>query len=353
MRPLRQEIRFARTADGARIAYASTGQGYPLLRAAHWLTHLEYDLETPMHRPWLEALSAGFRLFRYDGRDCGLSDPSSAPTTLDTLLADLEAVADASGAQRFALLGLSQGGAAAVAYAARHPERVSHLILCGAFVQGMLRRDPTPQQADALDAMIRLVELGWGDRNSAFLQLFTSQFFPEATPEQAQSFNEVQRRSTSPSRAARIMRGFAELDAAPYLQAVRAPTLVLHCRGDSRVPFDHGRWIAAQITGARFEPLASNNHVPLPGEPAFSAALDAIVRFAGSSGPGASLALSPRERQVLELVARGRDNAQIAAQLAIADKTVRNTLTRILDKLEVETRAQAIVKAREAGFGAG
>jgi len=353
MRPLRQEIRFARTADGAQIAYASSGQGYPLLRAAHWLTHLEYDLETPVHRPWLEALSTRFRLFRYDARDCGLSGPSADPTTLATLLADLKAVADASDAQRFALLGMSQGGAAAVTYAALHPERVSHLILCGAFVQGMLKRDPTPQQADALAAMIRLVELGWGERNSAFLQLFTSQFFPEATLEQAQSFNEIQRRSTSPTRAARIMRGFAELDASQYLAAVRVPTLVLHCRGDSRVPFEHGRWIASQIAGARFEPLVSNNHVPLAGEPAFVAALDAIVRFAGSVAPGLSLELSPRERQVLELVARGLDNAQISAQLAIADKTVRNTLTRILDKLEVETRAQAIVKAREAGFGAG
>jgi pimeloyl-ACP methyl ester carboxylesterase/DNA-binding CsgD family transcriptional regulator len=351
MRSLKQDIRFANTTDGAQIAYAVSGNGYPLVRAAHWLTHVEFDIRTPVWRPWIERLSARFRFHRYDSRGCGLSGPSADATTLDRLVSDLAAVVDAARLERFALFGLSQGGAAAIAYAARHPERVSHLILCGAFVQGVLKRAPTPQQVEAAAAMIKLVEVGWGERNSAYLQMFTSQFFPDATLEQMQSFNEIQRRSTSPANAARIMRGYSELDASDSVALVRAPTLVMHCRGDARAPFEQGRWIAATIAGARFVPLASNNHVPLADEPAFAVALDELERFVGGSAPAAYMDLSTRERAVLDLVARGLDNAQIGAHLAISEKTVRNNITRILDKLGVESRAQAIVQARDAGFG--
>ncbi|MFZ1908548.1 MAG: alpha/beta fold hydrolase [Burkholderiales bacterium] len=348
-----QEIRFARTADGVRIAYAATGEGYPLVRAAHWLGHLDFDWQTPVWRPWIEALSAQYRLVRYDGRGCGLSDRGVDDFGLQRLVGDLEAVVDAAGLERFALLGMSQGGAASIAYAARHPERVSHLVLCGAFARGALRRNPSPVQAEAIGAMVKLVEVGWGQQNPAFLQLFTSQFFPGATLEQMRSFNEIQRHAAPPQAAARIVAAFAQLDASGYLAGVKAPTLVFHSRDDNRVPFEEGRYIAAAIPGARFEPLDSANHLPLEGEPAFGQLLDAVARFLPrrAAADGQFGHLTRRELEVLELIARGLDNAQIAARLGLAEKTVRNNIVAVFDKIAVENRAQAIVKARTAGLG--
>jgi pimeloyl-ACP methyl ester carboxylesterase/DNA-binding CsgD family transcriptional regulator len=353
MQPLNQEIRFVRSADGTRIAYATMGKGYPLVNAAHWLGHLEFDWKTPVWLPWIERLCAAYRLTRYDTRGCGLSDRGAASFLLDDLVADLEAVVDAARLDRFALFGASQGGAISIAYAAKHPERVSHIVLCGAFARGALRRDPTAKQRAALDAMIQLVELGWGRSNSAFLQMFTSLFVPDATPEQMRAFNMIQRKSTSPSHAARIVRALAELDATPCLGAVACPTLVLHCRGDAVIPFEEGRFIAASIPGARLEPLESNNHFPLAGERAFERTFELMRAFlpAAAVPPSAFGELTQGEREVLDLIARGLDNLQIAARLALAEKTVRNRITRIFMKMAVENRAQAIVRAREAGFG--
>lgn len=226
-------------------------------------------------------------------------------------------------------------------------------MLCGAFARGWLRRDTTVEQRATREAMIQLVELGWGQPNSAFVQMFTSQFFPDATLEQMRAFNMIQRNSTTPAHAARIMRAFAEIDAARFLEKIACPTPVVHCRGDARICFEEGRFVAASIAGARFEPLDSNNHVPLAGEPAFERMFELLNEFL----PGAAIAgaafgqLTQRERDVLDLIARGLDNVQIAAHLALAEKTVRNRITPIYDKIGVENRAQAIVRAREAGFG--
>jgi pimeloyl-ACP methyl ester carboxylesterase/DNA-binding CsgD family transcriptional regulator len=352
----RQNVRFARSIDGVRIAYAITGSGYPQVRATHWLGHLDYDWQTPIWRPWIEALSARRTLLRYDCRGCGLSDRDIEAITLDAFVSDLEAVVDAAGLDRFALMGMSQGGAVSIVYAARHPERVSHLVLCGAFARGMARRNPTPEQAQRMEAMIKLVELGWGQQNPAFLQLFTSQFVPSATLAQMHGFNEIQRHATSPHMAATIIRGFTELDATQYLGQVRCPTLVFHCRGDVRVPFDEGRFVAASIPGARLQPLDTDNHLPLPGEPAYDRLMSDIDAFlpyldARAAGDTRLSGLTHRELDILNLVARGLDNAQIAAHLDLAEKTVRNNITRIFDKIAVENRAQAIVFARNAGLG--
>ncbi|MEP6739232.1 MAG: alpha/beta fold hydrolase [Caldimonas sp.] len=349
----RPQIQFARSSDDTRIAYALTGAGPPLVRASHWLGNLDFDWQTPVWGPWIDALSERYRLLRYDSRGCGLSDREVEEVTIEGLVADLECVVDKAGLDRFALLGMSQGGAISIVYAARHPERVSHLVLCGAFARGPLRRSPTPQQVEATEAMIKLVELGWGQSNPAFLQMFTSQFFPEATLAQAHSFNEIQRHATSPRIAARLVRAFAELDVSAELARVRAPTLVFHSRGDNRVPFDEGRFIATSIAGAHFEPLDSNSHVPLPGEPAFERMIDAMAALVPpASKEGALFAnLTRREREVLDLIARGLDNAQIAARLDLAEKTVRNHITAVFDKIAVENRSQAIVLARVAGLG--
>lgn len=353
MKPLKQEIRFARSADGVRIAFATTGSGYPLINAAHWLGHLELDWQTPVWRPWIERLSSSFHLTRYDTRGCGLSDRNVSIFSLDVLVADLEAVVDAAGLDRFALLGKSQGGVISLAYAAKHPQRVSHIVLCGAFARGAMRRDPNPQQRAVIEAMSQLIELGWGEPNSAFLQMFTSLFFPHASPEQMSAFNLIQRKAASPRHAARIFRALVELDATPCLAQITCPTLVIHSRGDAISPFEEGRFIASSITGARLESLDSRNHVPLEGEPAFDRFFELLAEFLPSRPiVGAAFKeLTPREHEILDSIARGLDNAQIAARLDLAEKTVRNRVSQIFAKIAVESRAQAIVRARDAGFG--
>ena len=350
-----QTIRFCQTRDGVRLAYASEeGQGPPLVRAAHFLTHLEFDIETPVWRPWLQELNRGHQLLRYDGRNCGLSDSSATEPTLDDWVADLEAVVDAAGLERFTLFGCSQGCAISIAYAVRHPERVSALILFGGYLRGIQRRQLAPEQLREASLMLDLVELGWGRENPAFRQVYTSLFIPGGTLEQMQWFNELERRSTTPANALRTLRTLSDLDVSVQAGQVRCPTLVLHARGDARVPFEEGRRVAGAIPGAQFVPLDSRNHVLLEDEPAFAQCMDQIRDFMVRHGQAEAeprLDLTPREHELLELLAHGLDNLQIAAHLGLAEKTVRNKVSAVFDKLQVETRAQAIVKARVAGYG--
>jgi pimeloyl-ACP methyl ester carboxylesterase/DNA-binding CsgD family transcriptional regulator len=348
----KQDMRFARATDGTRLAYAVNGQGFPLVRAAHWLTNIDLDWQTPIWRPWFDAFGARYRFHRYDSRGCGLSDRDSADASLDTLVGDLEAVVDAAGLDKFALLGISQGGAVSMAYAVRHPERVSKLILLGAFARGPLRRNPTSQDLEAFNAQGKLIEIGWGKDNPAFRQLFTNLIFPNATPEQVRSFNDLQRMSCSAPQAARIVASFSDIDASPYLPQIACPTLVLHTRGDICAPFDEGLFIASSIPGARLVPLETRSHVPTPGEPSFARVIEEVEAFVGTGAGGETAFpdLTRREREILARIARGHDNAQIAAHLDLAEKTVRNHITAIFLKIEVENRAQAIVKARQSGL---
>lgn len=357
MAGLEQEIRFCTSREGLRLAYATTGHGRPVVRAAHFLTHVEFDWESPVWRPWLTELSRERFLVRYDGRGCGLSDRSPAPPSLDAWLADLEAVVDAAGLERFALFGCSQGAAVSVAYAVRHPERVSCLVLLGGYARGAMRRDPTAAQIRESGLLLDLIDIGWGRDNPAFRQVFTSLLIPEGTAQQMRWFNELERLSTSPEHAARTIAAFGQIDVTGLAQDVTCPTLVLHARGDARAPFEEGRRLAGLIPGARFVPLDSRNHVLLEGEPAFAHCFSEIHRFlaAHDAQPRAEVAfpaLTPRERELLELLAHGLDNLQIAAHLGLTEKTVRNKVSAVFDKLDVATRAQAIVRAREAGFGA-
>jgi pimeloyl-ACP methyl ester carboxylesterase/DNA-binding CsgD family transcriptional regulator len=353
-----QTIRFCMSEDGLRLAYAVTGRGPPLVRTAHFLTHLEFDFESPVWRPWLDELSRDRSLVRYDGRGCGLSDRTSAPLSLDAWVSDLEAVIHACGLERFSLFGCSQGCAVSVAYAVRHPERVSSLVLLGGYARGTMRRNPTPAQVKEIELLLGLIEIGWGRDNPAFRQVFTSLYLPEGTPEQVRWFNELERLSTSPEQAARIVAAFGQIDVSELCARVTCPTLVLHARGDARVPFEEGRRIAGLIPGARFVPLEGRNHVVLAQEPAFAHCFGEVHAFLDVHDPlprgdATFLRLTPRERQLVELLAHGLDNLQIAAHLGVADKTVRNMVSAVFDKLEVTTRAQAIVRARDAGFGAG
>jgi pimeloyl-ACP methyl ester carboxylesterase/DNA-binding CsgD family transcriptional regulator len=349
-----QNIRFITSHDGVRLAYASAGTGPTLIKAATWLSHLEYDWQSPVWSHLLESLSAQYTFVRYDERGCGLSDWAVDDLSFESWVRDLEVLADAVGAERFALLGMSQGASIAIAYAVRHPERVSHLVLHGGYARGRLVRSNTEAEREEVETMNKLAELGWGKADPSFRQFFTSQFIPGGRPEQHQWFNELERISTSPANAVRFMREFARIDVSEMLPLVRCPTLVLHSRHEVRQPFEQGRLLATAIPGAQFVPIDSGNHLLLADEPGWqqwiAAVRDFLPRATGAGMPGFAL-LTERQRELLELIAQGRDNAQIAATLSLSEKTVRNHITHIFAKLEVESRAQAIVRARDSGFG--
>lgn len=276
---LDQEIRFCTTPDGVRIAYATMGRGPPLVKAANWLSHLEFDRTSPVWRHWLRELSATHRLIRYDERGCGLSDWDVESFSLETWVQDLETVVDAVGVERFPLLGLSQGGAVAIAYAVRHPERVSHLILYGAYAVGWANRPLPDEVREEYEALLTLTRQGWGRDTPAYRQLFTGLFVPDADESQIDWFNELQRISTSPENAVRFQKAFGDVDVRDLLPEVRAPTLVLHARNDARCPFEEGRRLAAGIPGARFVPLESRNHVLLKHEPAWRTLISEVRDF--------------------------------------------------------------------------
>jgi pimeloyl-ACP methyl ester carboxylesterase/DNA-binding CsgD family transcriptional regulator len=349
---LRQDIRFCTASDGVRLAYSKVGRGPPLVRASHWLTHLEHDLESPIWRPFIEAVTRRHTLIRYDQRGCGLSDRDPPEVSFEAYVRDLETVVDAAGLERFPLLGISQGGACAIAYAVRHPERVSHLILYGAFSRGRLKRGGGQRAVEECLLYFKLAELGWGSEDPTFRQVFTSQFMPDGTREQFRAFDELQRVSATPKDAVRLMQTVAQIDVSDLAPHVACPTLVLHGLEDRRIPFEEGRLLAALIPGARFVPLESGNHVLFEREAAFDVFLKELEAFLGSEGGAVPFAeLTARERELLELLARGLDNHQIAAHLDLSEKTVRNHVSSVFTKLGVESRGQAIVLAREAGFG--
>ncbi len=351
---MNHQIRFCKAFDGARLAYAITGEGPPLVKAPHWLTHLEHEWQSPIWKPWIESLSCNHSLRRMDERGCGLSD-WDVEISFEAMVRDLESVVDASGIDRFALFGHSQGGAIAVEYAARHPERVSHLILLGAFMRGARLRNPSPSESEELDMVLKLIELGWGRDEPSYRQMFSMQFMPGGTLEQINSFSELQRKSASPENAVRIASCLMSADVSESAKRVQCPTLILHARDDRRIPFSQALELAKTIPGARLVPLESINHVLLSSEPAFGQFFDELDAFlppcASARRKSVFPDLTPREADVLEHIARGLDNAQIAAHLTLSEKTVRNHITRIFDKVGVENRSQAIVLARNSGMG--
>jgi len=276
---LDQQIRFCTSPDGVSLAYAVVGKGPALVKAANWLSHLEYDWNSPVWRHWLTGLAREHTLVRYDERGCGLSDWHVEDFSLDAWVLDLETVVDAMGLDRFPLLGISQGASIAIAYAVRHPEKVSRLILYGGYVRGQLHRDLTPEKRQEIDVMLQLIKIGWGQEQPAFRQVFSMLFLPEGTPEQLHAFNELQRITTSPEIAARIVSGFRVIDVRELAMQVTQPTLVLHAKGDLRVPFEEGRLVAAMIPDARLIPLEGKNHILLESEPAWKRFLDEVNAF--------------------------------------------------------------------------
>jgi pimeloyl-ACP methyl ester carboxylesterase/DNA-binding CsgD family transcriptional regulator len=344
--PMQQEIRFCTASDGVRLAYAIHGKGPPLIKAAHYMTHLEYDWRSPFRRHWLVALGRDRTMIRYDERGNGLSDWDVEDISFEAWVRDLETVADTVGEERFALLGMSQGGAVAIAFAARHPERVSHLILYGAYARGRRRRERPDSELEAA-VLVDAIRQGWGRANPAFRRLFSTLLLPDASPAQLADLDELQRVSTSPENAVRYRQVFDEIDVTQEARRVRVPTLVLHIRDDGMVPFEEGRLVAALIEGARFVPLEGRNHLILEDVPAWPAFLAAAGDFLAPCGsavprrvdPHRLDELSAREVEVLRHVAAGRTNAEIAEALFLSVRTVERHLSNIYSKLGVNGKA--------------
>ena len=284
-RRLEQHIRFARTADGVRLAYATVGAGPPLVRAAHWITHLDYEWDTPILRHWMDGLSRKRTLVRYDERGCGLSDHDPDEVSMEAFVRDLETVVDELGLARFPLMGLSQGGAVAVAYAHRHPERVSRLVLVGAFVKGG-RLATSPEKRAEYEMERDLIRMGWGRDEHSFRLFFSSLFMPDVPPQLWSDFAELMRRTTSAENAVRLFDAHLEMDVRDAAAELEVPTLILHARDDQRVPFSQGVAYASLIRGSRLVPLDSRKHLMRPDEPAWSHFLREVDAFLAEDETG-------------------------------------------------------------------
>lgn len=353
-REARQHVRYVTATDGTRLAWAASGAGQVVLKAANWLTHLEYEWESPVWKHWLQFFSARTRLVRYDERGCGMSDWDDGELSLDVWASDLRAVADAAEVEGpMTLLGISQGAATCIRFAVQWPERVSRLVLYGGYARGAMRRG-SPDAERFRRAMTDLARAGWGGDNATFRQIFTSRFIPGGSPAHLQWFNDLCRKTTSGEVVAKLLEARAMVDVTDQLGNVRVPTLVIHARHDEVIPISEGRLLATAIPAAEFVELDSRNHILLEDEPAWHRFCEAVTSFLSLAAPaGASVfgALSTRERQVLVLLTEGLSNLEIAERLAISEKTVRNHTSNVFDKLGVWSRAQAIVFARDHGFG--
>jgi len=357
---MNQDIRFCTTPDGVQLAYAVSGEGSPIVMSASWLTHLEHQWRSMAWRPWLDAFTRTHKVLRHDSRGCGLSDRDASNLSFETWVRDLECVVEAAGFQRFALVATCWGGPVAIEYAARHPERVSRLVLYGTYAVGQLRR--SSRSKDTLErarVMLDLTRLGWGQENHAFLQVWASRFQPGGSLEHLRSWSDQQRAATCAETAVQLLEIGYDVDVRQAARNVKCPVLIVHPERDMIAPIAEGRALARLIPDSRFVQLDSENHMPLADEPAWQELVTVVRAFLaegecrrGAPRNGLPLGeLTPRERAVLEGIADGLDNTEIAASLQLAEKTVRNHITRVFDKIGVDHRYQAIVRAREAGLG--
>jgi pimeloyl-ACP methyl ester carboxylesterase len=283
-----QRSSFVHSRDGTRIAVASLGEGPVILRAAHWLSHVSHDLQSPVWRPWLETLSRNHRLVRYDLRGCGLSEREVLRVGFDAWLEDLEAVSEGLG-NDLTLFGMSQGGALSIAFALRYPERVSRLILFGAYGRGTLVRARTQAERIEAETLVSLMKLGWGTDDPGFDSIFTRLFIPDGTPEQHDWWRQLERDTAAPDTAARSLEALHRINVMDMAAQLRVPTLVFHARGDARIPFSEGEALAEAIPGAELVPLESKNHVILGHEPAwqvFEQRLTAFLSEGSDASPG-------------------------------------------------------------------
>ena len=339
-----QDIRFARSADGVGIAYAVHGSGPPLLIDACWLSHLQFDWQSPVWRHFLVELGRIATVIRYDERGHGLSDRGVTDHSLPARVADLEAVADDAGFDRFALMAMAQGGPVAIEYAARHPERLTRLIFYGSYAGALV--DATPEELELQKAFESLIRVGWARPTSEFRRVFSQLMIPGGTEEQMRWLDDLQRMAVDSETAIVARRQRQLSNSTARLAELQLPTLVLASRGDQMVEFRHSRQLAATIRGARLVALESNNHIVLADEPAWPVLLREVTEFLGAdrrSTPTAVVddltsVLSPRELDILALAAEGRDNDAIAAELVLSVRTVERHLQNAYAKLGLQGR---------------
>ena len=354
---MKQSVGFCTSADGVRIAFAKSGEGPPLVRVANWFTHLDFDRQSAVWQHWFDFLSDGHSLIRYDPRGSGLSDRNVDDFSLDRWIEDLDAVVQCAGLTRFPLVGLCQGGAVAAAYAARHPERISRLVLYDSYPYGAYADGVPDRLAQEARALAQMIEVGWGKETGAFREVFANLLMPQAGKDSLQWIGEMQRRSASAHNARLMWDAFNDFDIRGLAADISAPTLVFHGCRDAMVPFEAGRLLASLIPDARFVALETDNHILLPDEDAwttFCREIDDFLEPEVADDRVTEIALdmlTPREMEVLDAVARGLSNLELADLLRISEKTVRNHVSAVFSKLGVATRAQAIVSARDAGLG--
>jgi pimeloyl-ACP methyl ester carboxylesterase/DNA-binding CsgD family transcriptional regulator len=329
-----------------------------LVWIGHWVRHLDHDWESPLWRPWLRLLTNRFRVLRFDWRGCGLSDREGISFSLQKHAEDLEAVVEAAGFEQFFLLASAAGAMSSIKFAAQNPGQATHLILHATQTRGHLARGLTAQQVAEQHSHLRLLERLWNEERRDYGRFYMAVHMPEASPEQHSAQDDLLRKTTTRDNAVKLLQAFHEADVLDVAPHVQCPTLVMHARGDAIIPFDEGRRVASIIPGARFVPLESRNHLLLEGEPAWQHFIDVMTEFLPAGTGGSSAVrnffisdLTRREHQVLELIAQGLDNGTIAAMLSVSEKTVRNQVSMIFSKFGVNSRAQAVARARDAGFG--
>jgi DNA-binding CsgD family transcriptional regulator/pimeloyl-ACP methyl ester carboxylesterase len=316
-------------------------------------SHLELDPPSPVLGHWIAALARDHALVRLDTRGYGLSERNVEDHSIDAVADDVRAVVDSAGIERFTLLAWLGGTPFAVTLASRMPQRVSQLVLHAAYLRGWLKRGVGPQEREVVDALVKQVESGWDMADPIVRHAITSSFIPDSSPAQQAWFNDALRASALGSDAARRLRTRLASDVTSLAPGIACPTLVLNARHDTNPPFEEGRLAASLVPGARFVALSSRNHVLLAHEPAWRRWLDEVGAFLRRSPAASSAfaALTKREQELLALMTEGLDNAQIAARLALSEKTVRNHVTSIYAKLGVENRAQAIVRVHREKSG--
>ena len=337
-----QQLGFCRSADGTRIAWAKSGSGPPLIVTTCWLSHLQFDWESPVWRHFLRDIGEFATIVRYDERGHGLSDPGVTDHSLEARVADFEAVVEAAGYERFAVMGMAQGGPVAIEYAARHPERVTQLLFYNSYA--VAQPDQSPEAIAMSDAFEQMIKVGWARPESEFRRVFTSMMIPDATEEQMRWLDELQRVSVTAETAVLARRQRNQSDVQETAATLTVPTVVLHSRGDRMNDFEEGVRLASLIPGARLVPLESNNHIVLADEPAWRSIVEECASVLVDERPiqldGADVSsLSARELDVLRLVAEGLDNDEVARRLTLSTRTVERHLQNVYTKLGVQGRS--------------
>ena len=334
-------VRYTSSSDGTSLAWSKSGNGRPMVKAANWLTHLSYDLDSPIWSHWIEFLESHFTLVRYDERGCGLSDRRVENLSINYWVDDLEAVIDAAGIEEpFYLLGVSQGAATSVAYSLKHSDKVAGLILVGGYARGSNHRGPVAAQN--YKTVIDVFRLGWENENPAFQDVFTSRFLPGAPPEQRSWFTDLCQKTVLPETGADLLMARADVNVERLLPEVSVPTQVIHSRDDQVIPFEEGQLLAQKIPGSVMSALEGRNHIIQRDEPAWRAFSETLLDFTSSSHTTVFSDLTKREQDVLRLICRAMSSKEIASSLQMSEKTVRNHTSKIYAKLELQNRQHAI-----------